>query len=136
MQQAWLAGMPRFLHSYRMVPMLFVMGTIFLLSHQRGDQLDVVELPFLDKFAHFTVYAVLAATVIFAFSAELKKRRPTLTTVLVVLICTAYGISDEFHQSFIPGRYASAGDVLADMIGAASIALYWLYRKMVKDPDY
>ncbi len=119
-----------------MVPMIVVMGTIFLLSHQPGDQLDVVEIPFLDKIAHFVVYAALAATVIFACSPDLKKRRPILVAALTVVICVLYGISDEYHQSFIPTRYVSVGDVLADTLGALCLALFWLQRKTSKAPTH
>lgn len=31
--------------------------------------------------------------------------------------CLIYGISDEFHQYFVPGRTAEVGDVIADMLG-------------------
>ena len=33
------------------------------------------------------------------------------------LIALAVGIADEYHQSFIPTRTASAGDVLLDLVG-------------------
>lgn len=32
--------------------------------------------------------------------------------------CALFGVIDEWHQSFVPGRHASAGDVLADVTGA------------------
>jgi VanZ family protein len=35
------------------------------------------------------------------------------------LIATAYSMSDEFHQTFVPGRGASPKDVLLDSTGAA-----------------
>ena len=35
------------------------------------------------------------------------------------LISVAYGVSDEWHQSFVPGRSPEARDVLVDGIGAA-----------------
>lgn len=34
------------------------------------------------------------------------------------LITVVYGLSDEFHQSFVPSRVASAADLLADAAGA------------------
>ena len=40
----------------RIVPMIFVMGTIFFLSHQPGDQLSLPPLPGLDKLAHLAAY--------------------------------------------------------------------------------
>lgn len=35
------------------------------------------------------------------------------------LLATAYGGVDEWHQSWVPGRTASLGDVLSDAVGAA-----------------
>ena len=37
---------------------------------------------------------------------------------LVILISAGYGILDEYHQSFVPGRDASVDDVVADVVGA------------------
>ena len=43
-----------------------------------------------------------------------------------VVVATLYGISDEFHQYFVPPRQVEVRDVLADAIGAslAAGALY------------
>ena len=41
---------------------------------------------------------------------------------LAILLTTAYGVSDEVHQLFVPGRSARAGDVVADCIGALIFA--------------
>lgn len=48
---------------------------------------------------------------------------------LTVLGTVAYGISDEFHQWFVPRRSPEAWDVLADGTGALlACALWWLVR--------
>jgi VanZ family protein len=39
---------------------------------------------------------------------------PTFYAALTVIL---WGVSDEFHQSFVPGRNASALDVVADTFG-------------------
>lgn len=38
--------------------------------------------------------------------------------VWVIGIASAYGISDELHQSFVPGRDCNVWDWLADTLGA------------------
>jgi VanZ family protein len=43
-----------------------------------------------------------------------------------IAIAAAYGVSDEFHQSFVPRRSVEAMDVAADTVGA-SIAAFVLY---------
>lgn len=109
----------------RLLPPLAVMVLIFLLSHQQGDDLPPF-FPFFDKIAHFSIYGLLAATVIGAFRPEVRQLRPGVVILGAVLCCLVYGISDEFHQSFIPGRSPSAADVVADTLGGLSAALAWL----------
>ena len=109
----------------RMVPMFLTMGTIFLLSQQTGDRLSLPALPGLDKLAHMAAYGLLAATVLFAMGDRQTSTRPHLVIVLTVLFCLLYGISDEFHQSFIPGRTASVYDLIADGGGAALVCALW-----------
>lgn len=40
------------------------------------------------------------------------------TLLFAVLIASLYGVSDEFHQFFVPGRVASVFDVFADVVGS------------------
>jgi len=43
-------------------------------------------------------------------------------------IATLYGLTDEFHQSYVPERTADPADALADAVGAAStIGLVWAF---------
>jgi VanZ family protein len=39
-----------------------------------------------------------------------------------VLVASFYGVTDEFHQSFVPNRQSDARDVLADTAGATVAA--------------
>lgn len=43
----------------------------------------------------------------------------------VWLVTVLYGASDEFHQSFVPGRHPDVIDLAADAIGAASALAVW-----------
>ena len=47
----------------RLLPALGVMGAIFLLSHQPATDLPPL-FPHFDKFAHFSIYGLLAATLV------------------------------------------------------------------------
>ena len=115
---------------YKMVPMVVVMGTIFFLSHKAGDEIDLPAFAHSDLVAHMIIYAVLGAAVVYAWSAGFKRRNPLKVVLYSVNICLLYGISDEFHQSFVPGRYVSAMDVLADTVGALLVCIaWWLYSK-------
>ena len=66
-----------------------------------------------DKVAHVGLYAVLGATL--AWGGALQPREPP--RIFLVGAGIAYGILDEWHQSFVPGRTPSAGDLVADAAG-------------------
>ena len=53
------------------------------------------------------------------------------TNVLIAfLVAVLYGISDEFHQSFVPGRTPDVWDVACDAAGAlAALALWAAWRR-------
>ena len=109
----------------RSLPLLLVMVSIFLLSHQPGDTLELPNVFAIDKLAHFTVYGILALTAIHAL-APLSPNRGLRFAALIICLCILYGISDEFHQSFIPYRTVSIFDLLADALGASAVTLGWL----------
>lgn len=112
----------------RIIPMITVMGIIFFLSHQPGTALQLSLPPGADKLGHGALYAVLAGASLLALDPGHKRRTPVRAGLLVVLFCLVYGISDEFHQWFIPGRAPSGGDLLADTAGAAIAVAGWLRR--------
>ena len=105
--------------------MIGVMGLIFSLSGVPGDSLPLPDVVNLDKVLHAGVYGVLALTVLFAIPERSYRAHPWKISLLVVLFCLLYGISDEFHQSFIPNRCPSVLDLVADTVGAALAALLW-----------
>jgi len=81
--------------------------------------------PTSDKILHATVFGLMAVFV------SMAAQRPGRTftwqgALLAIAITTGYGILNELHQSMIPGRFASAGDALADCIGAVlAVGLYY-----------
>lgn len=80
----------------------------------------------LRKGAHMTEYAVLFLLMNRALSGTLGRSSAAITgTALIAAVL--YAVSDEYHQSFVPGRVASAVDVLIDSAGAACGLL--LYRR-------
>ncbi len=75
-----------------------------------------------DKLLHALAYAGLCVCVIFAATRG-RWREATPRVVLVSAVaCVLYGVTDEWHQSFVPGRDASAGDVAADALGSFAAA--------------
>ena len=116
---------------FRIVPMAVVMGTIFFLSQQSGDSLHLPMFPGSDKVAHMTAYAALAVTVLWFFGKRGLEQKK-ITVVWTVCFCLFYGLTDEFHQSFIPSRSVSAWDVVADTTGAAVIAALWFFNAQIQ----
>jgi len=105
------------------------MGVIFYLSSMSGDLLPNDLPDNSDKLVHAVLYGVLAASALRAF-CRLLPGKPLLLAVVALLFCLIYGISDEWHQSFVPGRTASIWDIAADATGALVVVLgySWMRR--------
>ena len=73
--------------------------------------------PSLQNTLHVPVYAVLAWCWHWALGAW--TRVSSARVVGAFIITSACGVFDEWHQSFVPGRYASLADVMLDAVGAA-----------------
>ena len=67
-------------------------------------------------FAHFGVYAILGALLFLALLHETSV--PGRALALAVLFASAYAVTDELHQAFVPGRVPDAFDWGVDTIGA------------------
>lgn len=113
--------------AWRWLPLLLAMGVIFFASHQ-----PAVDLPHFGlwdvafkKTGHFLAYAGLA---LLALRAVLAWQRPYLTAFIIVFL---FSLSDEFHQTFIPGRNGTPVDVAIDMTGSLTCLwlLYWQGQK-------
>lgn len=77
-----------------------------------------------DKLLHFLAYAALALFAWISFTASgATKGKVKRAALWAFLFAVLYGISDEFHQSFVPGREVSIADWLADSAGAAFTTL-------------
>ena len=76
---------------------------------------------------HAFAYAVLAFLVVRAFSFY---RDPTSRLFWAAFaVCFLYGISDEIHQLFVPGRGFQYIDILMDGVGALiGLTVYALHR--------
>jgi len=110
----------------RFVPVTLTMGTIFFLSHQPGTAFHLPSIPGLDKLGHGIMYAILAAAALYAMSEKKLRANSGRAGTQIVLFCLLYGLTDEYHQSFIPGRETSLGDLVADGTGAAIFVFLWL----------
>ena len=101
------------------------MGIIFYLSQLPGDLIRLPEVIGVDKVAHLVAYAMLAATFLFGVHPFSHGSNRKVFVFAVVLFCILYGIGDEYHQSFIPGRSVSVWDVVADGLGGLVAGSFW-----------
>lgn len=79
------------------------------------------------------LYCLLAGTVLYAAPIAFRRGHLLRTAALVVLVCIGYGVSDELHQLFIPGREASVADVFADFLGAAALVSLWFRQQSQRE---
>lgn len=118
---------------------------IFIGSSVPGN--DVPGLPTPDYMLHALEYAILGWLIAWCCTDQkmtiLNNKKVDTWSWLykAVLIGSFYGITDEFHQSFIPGRCADPKDWLADTIGClvgSLLFLAWLSYKKRKyaEKDY
>ncbi|TKB06064.1 VanZ family protein [Desulforhopalus sp. IMCC35007] len=112
---------------YKIVPMIVVMGTIFFLSSKPGDEIHLPAFAYSDLVAHMIAYAALGATVCFAWKDDFKQSQPFKAVAYTIVVCLLYGISDEFHQYFVPSRFVSILDVCADTFGGVLASVTWLF---------
>ncbi len=98
------------------LPVLVWAGIIFAFSSvpDLGTGLGGWDLV-LRKIAHTAEYAILGALL----------ARATNRPGLAFALGTLYAVSDEVHQSFVPGRVGSPLDVTIDAVGVAVGVVLW-----------
>jgi VanZ family protein len=100
---------------HKWFPALTMMLVLFLFSSQPGSELPDFEWAdrVIKKGGHMIGYALLALSYWRAFQFETEKRKLAWSFAIL------YAITDEFHQSFVPGRGPSVWDVVIfDNLGA------------------
>jgi VanZ family protein len=85
---------------------------LFVLSAQ-PDLPGPRRIPFGDKLGHLLLYAVFGLLLAFG-----RARAPkAVPHVLLLMAGALYGLSDEWHQTFVPGRVPDLADWGADVLG-------------------
>ena len=85
------------------------------------------DVPFFDKYLHLLAYAILGALFYRAYATQRIGGNKSKVAVLSILSAGLYGISDEIHQYFVPGRNADIMDAAVDFIGAVCGVLCYQY---------
>ena len=83
----------------------------------------------LDWFVHAVEYSVFGFLLSDALAATFPRSRRQALFAGALLLGALYGLSDEYHQSFVPHRSACLSDALVDTIGVSLGAWIWQKRK-------
>ena len=114
------------------LPPLIWMGIIFLFSaqptlpHAPGPWFDLI----LKKMGHAFAYGILAGLYFWTLRGRIESL--DILRVVSVGLALAYALSDEYHQTFVPGRNGSWADVAVDGLGAGGAMLlsrWWGIRR-------
>ncbi|MEZ5275389.1 MAG: VanZ family protein [Opitutaceae bacterium] len=90
-------------------------------------------IPSFDKIAHFCVFGLLATLILRMIP---DGSRTFLAAAAVVALVSVFGLTDEFHQSFTPGRSVEFADWVADTLGALTAVVVYCrwhaYRRIME----
>ena len=115
---------------FRWGPAILIMGLIFTASSTAGSDLpDIGIMDFVaKKGGHLAGYALLGAASLHGliWRRTFSRSRLFIAGILVVL----YAVSDEWHQSFTPGRHPALTDIVIDSVGGIlGIVCVYVFRK-------
>ena len=118
----WFAYIPLGIHWCVIFALTSLPGSDNTYTFKLGDKID-----------HFAAYFVLSIfmylTMIMQNKKILFKEYPFKYSFIIVFF---YGVFDELHQIFIPGRSCDIFDLLADVLGSilALLIMHMLYNKV------
>ncbi|MFH1800127.1 MAG: VanZ family protein [Candidatus Omnitrophota bacterium] len=109
------------------LPVLLWMLFIYILSSVSGKDIPDFPVPYFHKMVHFFEYSILGGLWIRAFLLR-RPGAPCLKfSILAWTLTTIFAFSDEWHQTFVPGRSGKLEDVFFDMIWAVLGILLYLH---------
>jgi VanZ family protein len=112
-----MSGVKELRRLLRWLPAVAMMSLIFTISSLPAQALPILGALdlLIKKSAHFIGYGLLALAFEFGLAPFLELRS---SKCLAFLLAVLYAVSDEVHQSLVPGRHPWWGDVLIDACGA------------------
>lgn len=101
----------------------------FFQRHNMQFAVDLVQYSYenFDKTMHMSLYFVFGLILHLTFRNSENKTLKHYAPIFAIIIGILYGITDEIHQSFVPGRSATTLDLLANSIGVTiAQIIFWL----------
>ncbi|WP_340817897.1 VanZ family protein [Methanolobus sp. WCC4] len=97
----------------------FIKLYYFLESNDLKFAINILGYSFLqrDKIAHIFIYFGFGLLLNLTFRNSERSLFQKYAAIFAIITGVLYGITDEMHQSFVPGRVASTADLFADGIG-------------------
>lgn len=115
------------------IPLCLYAGVIFYMS-SLAKPLPEIDMPQFDKVLHLIEYSVFGFLAARAFRNSTNEMFIRNCAIIGIAITLLYGISDEIHQFFVPGRSFSIFDMLMDGIGGMiGVKLYVKYKPFQRD---
>lgn len=99
-------------------PVIIYAIIIFWASSQSRPFGVDLEIGALDRIVHAVEYSVLGFLLGRAIAGSSEKLSAGALVLITFIIGTLYGLTDEFHQYFTPGRVASVSDLMSDGVGS------------------
>lgn len=106
---------PTFNRPFLIAAVLYAAFLFYLSSQSTLPMPQIVS--FEDLVAHAAAYAILYSLLFHAF--------PETHPMMLLIVTALYGLSDEWHQSFVPGRVPDVWDFAADAAGGTIAMIFW-----------
>lgn len=107
------------------------MVILFIQSSFGQIEIPDFNISWFDKILHFVVFGILGILTARGFKHSSNQLLKQNFFRLGILASVIYGMTDEIHQHWVPGRDASSLDLLADILGI--ILFVWIYKRYVTD---
>jgi VanZ family protein len=111
------------------LPAIILSIAIFLVSDMSQPPCIDFSFDFTDKILHFFAYFGYGTCLIAFYIVNFQKWSKKSILIGIIIFGAIYGMSDEFHQYFVPGRECDFFDWLADFAG---IVVSILFLKFIK----
>jgi len=118
------------------MPVILYAGMIFFISSFSDFSEEIPSFSGFDGLLHIIEYYLFGWLIIRWLLSKKKTFVNLYAPFLTILIGVLYGVGDEWHQSFVPGREATLTDVFFDGIGiVAATVTYRATRKRISFID-
>jgi VanZ family protein len=116
------------------LPVIAYLGLLVFLTLRSQDELPDLELPFVDKIAHFILFAGLSFFISRFLSTGLGRQSTWKIYLCASLVSIFYGTLDEFFiQPLAQDRYTEWADYLCNVLGAMTGPLLMPIYKKIRD---